>query len=221
MMHTAPTLHNSTPLTTGRPLAEAEAALILLHGRGDSAAGILGLAQVLDVAELAYLAPQADNHTWYPERFIAPIEANEPWLSAALGSVQRTVDTVQATDIPLDRIAIGGFSQGACLALEFAARNPQRYGGIFAFSGGLIGPEIDRGRYHGELHGTPVFLGCSDRDFHIPKERVHASSTLMTELGGEVVERIYPGMGHTINQDEIDHVTAMLTALVSPVKEKP
>ncbi len=220
-MDTPGTLHNSAPLTTGRPLAEAEAALILLHGRGDSAAGILGLAQVLNIPNLTYLAPQASNNTWYPERFIAPINANEPWLSAALESVNRTLETVRAVGLPLERIAIGGFSQGACLALEFAARNPQRYGGVFALSGGLIGPEIDRGRYRGDLHGTPVFLGCSDRDFHIPEARVHDSSDVMNEMGGEVVKRIYPGMGHTVNQDEIDHVSAMLTALVSPPEEKP
>ena len=212
--------HAGNPvLVAGTPLSEARAAMVLIHGRGGSAGDILTLAEPLGVDGVAYLAPQAADHSWYPQRFLVPLEQNEPWLSSALDTVGRTLDLIQEQGIPADRIALGGFSQGACLALEYAGRNPRRYGAVAAFSGGLIGPEVDRERYRGDLAGAPVFLGCSDRDFHIPVDRVHASSQVMRELNGEVVERIYPNMGHTVNQDEVDHVATLLRRLATIPEE--
>ncbi len=166
---------------------------------------------------MAYLVPEATGHTWYPQRFIAPLAANEPWLGSALGVVGALVAQARAAGIPDARIAIGGFSQGACLALEFVARTPARYGAVLGFSGGLIGPpEAPRppGPAGRTLGGTPVFLGCGDQDGHIPLASVEASATILRGLDGAVDLRIYPGMGHTINQDEIAAARALLAGLV-------
>jgi predicted esterase len=204
-------------LAAGAPLAGARAATILLHGRGGSADDIASLATVLAVDRMAYLVPEATGHTWYPQRFIAPLAANEPWLGSALAVVGALVAQARAAGIAESRIAIAGFSQGACLALEFAARTPARYGAVLAFSGGLIGPpEGPRlpppaGR---TLGGTPVFLGCGDHDGHIPVASVEASAAVLQALGGVVDTRIYPGMGHTINPDEIAAARALLAGLV-------
>ncbi len=197
-------------LAAGTPLGEARAAMILIHGRGAGAEDILGLAEPLGVDGVAYLAPEAAGRSWYPQSFLVPLEQNEPWLTSALATIGRMFSLTAEAGIPPERVAVGGFSQGACLALEYAARNPQRYGAVVALSGGLTGPEIERGRYRSGLGGSPVFVGCSDIDFYIPVERVHTSAAVMRELGGEVVERIYPGMGHIVNRDEIDHVAALL-----------
>ncbi len=186
----------------GPALEEAESAVVLIHGRGDSPRGILSLAPELQAPQTAFLAPQAAGFSWYPYSFLSEVELNEPWLSSALDRIETAITAV-ATVIPEERVVLMGFSQGACLALEFAARNTRRYGGVVAFSGGLIGPDGTPRAYTGSLERTPVFLGCSDVDMHIPVGRVHESAQVLEDLGGEVDERIYPGMGHTINGEEI------------------
>lgn len=191
------------PATAGAPLSAADAAVLALHGRGATAGGILQLVDQLDLDDVAAMAPHATGNTWYPESFMAPIERNEPWLSAALEVVGETVDTICEAGIPEDHTVLLGFSQGGCLAAEFAARNPRRYGGIVVFSGGLIGPPGTPREYNGSLHGTPVFLGCSDRDPHIPLDRVHETADVLEGLDAAVTERIYEGMAHTVNEDEL------------------
>ena len=195
----------------GPGLEQAESAVVLIHGRGDSARGILALAPELQAPRTAFLAPQAVGFSWYPYSFLSEVELNEPWLSSALDRVEAAVTAV-ATVIPKERVVLMGFSQGACLALEFAARNTRRYGGVVAFSGGLIGPDGTPRDYPGSLEGTPVFLGCSDVDVHIQVGRVHESKHVFYGLGGEVDERIYPGMGHTINGEEIAWASKLLTS---------
>jgi predicted esterase len=203
--------------TAGRPLAEAGAAMILVHGRGATAESILTLADELGRPDLAYLAPQAHGHAWYPYSFLAPMEQNEPGLSSGLAVLGDLVLRVGAAGIPPERTVLLGFSQGACLSLEFAARNARRLGGVVGLSGGLIGPPGTPRDYPGTLAGTPVFLGCSDRDPHIPRERVDESARVLAGLGGEVTERIYPRMGHTVNEDEIEFVRALLGQLAEEV----
>lgn len=200
-------------LAAGAPLARARAAMVLVHGRGASADDILSLAQEIEQPGFAYLAPQAAGAAWYPNRFTAPIPSNEPWLSSALGRLDALLAQIGQAGIPAERVVLLGFSQGACLALEYAARNARRYGGVVALSGGLIGPEGTPRDYAGSLAGTPVFLGCSDVDFHIPKERVQHSTVVLRGLGADVTERLYPGMGHTVNQDELEHVRAIARGL--------
>jgi predicted esterase len=184
---------------------------VLLHGRGGSADDILSLAGALRQADLAYVAPRAPGHTWYPHSFLAPLEQNEPFLSRSL--VAAIVSDLAGRGIASDRVVLIGFSQGGCLALEFAARNPKRYAGIAGLSAGLIGPPGLTRDYPGSLDGTPVFLGCSDIDAHIPLERVRISTEVLTAMNAAVTERIYPGMGHTINQDEITHVRSLLESV--------
>ncbi len=191
-------------LTVGRPWDEAAAAMILVHGRGATAASILELADYLPHPDMIYLAPQASGNTWYPYSFLNPIIPNEPGLSSALQVLTELVAQVEAAGIPAEHIILAGFSQGACLASEFVARNARRYGGLLAFSGGLIGPPDTPRDYPGSLDGTPIFLGCSDVDFHIPKERVQETATVLTRLGADVTMRLYPGMDHTIIQAELD-----------------
>jgi predicted esterase len=211
-------LHDPTRvLVIGPPLAQARAAAILLHGRGGLADDIAGLASVLAMGGLTFLVPEATGHSWYPQRFLAPLAANEPWLGSALGLVGTLVSQAIAAGVPPARIAIAGFSQGACLALEFVARAPARYGTALAFSGGLIGPPdkprppVPAGR---SLEGTPIFIGCGDQDGHIPVASVESSATVLRALGGVVDVRLYPGMGHTINPDELGAARALLAALV-------
>jgi predicted esterase len=187
-----------------------------VHGRGATAESILGLAPLVDPGGFTFLAPQAAGHTWYPQRFMEPVEANEPWLSSALGVLSGLLDRLAGEGIRAERTVLLGFSQGACLALELAARNARRYGGLVGLSGGLIGPDGTPRRYPGSLDGTPVVLGCSDVDPHIPKRRVDETAEVLRRLGGEVEVRIYPGMGHTINDDELDAVRALFRA-VAPV----
>ena len=195
---------NQTVYTAGRPVEQARAAMILVHGRGATAQSILELSTVLDHPDVAYLAPQAAHRTWYPYSFLAPLQRNEPGLSSGLQAIADVVSHVESTGIAPEWIVVGGFSQGACLASEYVARHARRYGGLLVFSGGLIGPLGMTHTYPGSLDGTPVFLGCSDRDAHIPLARVEESAAVFTDLGGEVVQEIYPDMGHTIIQDEID-----------------
>lgn len=186
----------------------------MVHGRGDSAEGILQLAELLSVPGLSYVAPQATNNTWYPYSFLEPVERNEPWLGSALTALGGVLEDVAAAGVSLEKTVLLGFSQGACLTSEFAARNARRYGGVVALSGGLIGPAGTVRDYTGSLDGTPVFLGCSDTDPHIPVSRVHESAGVMEELGARVEKRIYPGMGHTVNQDEIDWVRELFRDVV-------
>jgi predicted esterase len=200
-------------LRAGRSLNEASGALILLHGRGATAGSILELAEFLPALNLAYLAPQAAKYTWYPYSFMAPMADNEPYLSSALQKVADTVAEVEAAGFARGRIVLGGFSQGACLASEFVARNAGPVGGLLAFSGGLIGPEGTPRDYDGSLDGAPVFIGCSDSDPHIPLARVRETAEVFRQLGAEVDLRIYPRMGHTINQDELDAAAALLARL--------
>ncbi len=203
--------HQDQPvLHSGVGLDKAQAAMILIHGRGATAQDILTLTSELEAPDFAFLAPQADGYTWYPYRFLEPVERNEPGISSGLQVIGDLIEQLNDHDIPAEHIFLLGFSQGACLALEYAARHPQRYGGIIGLSGGLIGPQISPEDYSGSLKQTPVFLGCSDVDPHIPRERVEESATIFRKLDGQVTLRLYPGMGHTVNQDEIDIIQQMI-----------
>ncbi len=184
--------------------------MILLHGRGAGAADILSVAPLLAVDDVAFLAPQADANFWYPNRFIAPIASNEPWLTGALALLDRMIAEVRTAGVPDERIVLGGFSQGACLACEYAARHARRWGGVAVFSGGLIGAPGHVFSYEGQFTGTPAFFGCSDADAFIPESRVHESAGIYTTMGADVTVKIYPDMPHTIVDDEIAIVRSML-----------
>ena len=203
--------HQSQPIAkAGKPLADATGTMIIIHGRGDSAANILGLSQAIYHPELSYLAPQAANNSWYPYSFLSPIEQNQPGIDSGLAKVGTLIAEIEAAGIPAERIILAGFSQGACLSAEYAARHPRRYGGLLIFSGGVIGPLGMERNDQGDLAGTPVFIGCSDVDAHIPVERVRQTTTIMKELGAATVEKIYPGMPHTINQDELEEANIIV-----------
>ncbi len=184
--------------------------MVLIHGRGATAESILTLVPALGRPDFAYLAPQARSNTWYPLSFLAPISSNEPGISSGMQAIEDVLAQVSAAGVPLERTVLLGFSQGACLALEFAARHASRYGGVAGLSGGLIGPDGTARDYIGSLDGTPIFLGCSDVDSHIPAERVRASAEALGRLGGDVTMRLYPGMGHLINEDEITAVRMLM-----------
>lgn len=208
-------IHQNQPVReAGAPLTRARGAAIMLHGRGASAENILSLAEVFAQPDFAYFAPQAAGHTWYPHSFLAPLEANEPYLSSALAAIGDLFDRLAAENFPASRVALLGFSQGACLSLEYAARFPQKYGAVLALTGGLIGPEGTKRDYPGSLDATPVFIGCSDVDAHVPLARVKESAKILTAMGAEVTEHIYPGMGHTINDDEIAQVRRHLVKIL-------
>lgn len=200
----------------GAPLTAADAVVILIHGRGASAESILSLAPYLHSEGVAFVAPQAVQQTWYPYSFLMPKAQNEPYLSSALSVVAATVALVgEQSGLSLEKIVIGGFSQGACLASEFVARNPQRYGGLIAFSGGLIGPLNEPLDHSGDLLQTPVFIGCSDVDGHIPLERVEDTARVLEGMNGQVDKRIYPGMDHTVNQEEVAAAQAMIAEVTA------
>ena len=201
---------NQPVLHAGVPIAQARIVAILLHGRGATAQDILPLSQEFSARDVAYLAPQAAGNTWYPFSFLMPLDQNEPALSSALRLIEQMIASLSAKDVPPEKVALMGFSQGACLSLEFAARHAHRFAAIAAFSGGLIGPPGTARSYSGSFDGTPVFMGCSDVDPHIPVERVHESADVFTRMGAVVNKRIYPHMGHTINADEIGAVDALL-----------
>jgi predicted esterase len=203
--------HDGQPvLHYGAPIESARLAAVCVHGRGASAEDILGVAPEIGADDIAYLAPRAADRTWYPYSFLAPVAKNEPWLTSALGLLLKLVDQLASQGYGSERIVLLGFSQGACLSLEFAARNPRRYAAVVGFSGGLIGPPGTPRDYQGSLDGTPVFLGCSDIDAHIPLERVHETTAVLRGMGATVDERIYKGMGHTINTDELEAVRRLL-----------
>jgi predicted esterase len=187
----------------GAPIDESRGVMIMVHGRGGSPQSILSLVPSLNRPDFAYLAPAAANNTWYPHRFLAGMSENEPWLSSALQALDDLVDSLVVRGIGRGRIVLMGFSQGACLAGEFAVRHAARYGGVIMLSGGLIGPPGTRWEYPGSLEGTQVFLGCSDVDAHVPKERVHETAVVFERMGAVVTSRLYPGMGHEVNEDEI------------------
>jgi predicted esterase len=201
-------------LMAGEELGKARAAMLMMHGRGVSARDILGLYTELQPRGFVYLAPQAAESTWYPRSFLAPLTSNEPELSSALAVISNTLARLKEAGIPEERVILLGFSQGACLALEFAARNTRRYGGIAGLSGGVIGPKDMIRDYTGSLDGTPVILGCSDRDPHIPKERVDFTEEILQNLGAVVTKRIYPNMGHTVNDEEVELVNEMMKNLL-------
>lgn len=195
----------------GVPLDQAKRVLIMTHGRGASAQSILSLAAELAVDDFALAAPQATGNTWYPYSFLAPEAQNEPGLSSGLAVLKELLDTVKAAGISSENVYFLGFSQGACLTSEFVARHAQPFGGVFILSGGVIGDSVKTERYTGNFAGTPIFLGCSDVDAHVPKDRVQDSSEVFRTLGATVTERIYPNAPHSIFQDEIDHINHILT----------
>ena len=203
--------HRGQPiLQHGPPPSAARLTMIMVHGRGASAEDVLSLAAEFGTTDVAYLAPQAAGRTWYPYSFLSPMQDNEPGISSGLRVLAGLVDSLVAQQIPHARIALLGFSQGACLSLEFAARHPRRYAAVVGLSGGLIGPPGTPRDYQGSLNETPVFLGCSDIDAHIPLGRVHESAEVFRRMGASVDERIYARMGHTVNEDEIQAVNALL-----------
>ena len=211
----SPGPHHGQPIRqAGVPLGAGRAVGILLHGRGASAESILELTGGLSADDVTWLAPQAVGHTWYPNPFIAPVDSNEPWLTSALEAVGDVVAKAAMASVPKSRILLGGFSQGACLALEFVVRAPARYGAVAGLSGGLIGPPGTVWPQSGSLDGTPVFLGCSDVDFHIPKERVMESAAVLRGLGAEVTAVLYPNMDHTVNEDEMTHLQGLVDGLL-------
>lgn len=205
--------HAGQPVaSTGVPVEDATTAVIMLHGRGATADGMLDLAGELPSDGIVFLALQAAGNTWYPRSFLAPIETNEPALSSALHAVDRLVDETSRKGIPRRRIVLLGFSQGACLATEYAARHARRYGGVIAFSGGLIGPDGTSRDHDGSFDGMPAFIGCSDVDPHIPVERVHETARVYDAMDARVDKRVYSGMGHTINQDELEAARDLIVA---------
>lgn len=207
--------HRDQPvLLAGAPLAEARGALILVHGRGGSAQDMIGFARELDRPAVACFVPEAAGRTWYPYSLREKLERNQSYLNSALRLLKGILGRIAAANIPPERTVLMGFSQGACLVLEYAVRNAQRYGGVAGLSGGLVGPDGTPRDYPGSFEGTPVFLGCSDVDPHIPKRRVDETEAVFARMGAQVTKQIYPGLGHTINQDEIEAVRAMLDAVV-------
>lgn len=204
--------HGRQVLQAGEKLETAHAAMILLHGRGAAAEDILTVAADVDQSGWAYLAPQSAGNAWYPNPFTAAIESNQPYLGAALEMVSRLVGEVES-HLPAQRIALLGFSQGACLTLEWAARNARRYGAVFGLSGGLIGPDGTPRDYTGSFDGTPVFLGCSDVDPYIKKERVVEAAEVYTRMGADVKLRLYPGMGHHVSGDEIVAIREVMRSI--------
>ena len=197
-------------LTGGAELQSAEKAMIMIHGRGADASSILELSSQLRGDSIAFIAPQAEGFTWYPYRFIEKREANEPGISSGLALIDSIITALNKHRIARKDIFLLGFSQGACLAVDYAARNPDKYAGIFCLSGGLIGEKIEAADYTGDMQQTPVFLGCSENDFHIPEARVHESAEIFKSLNAKVTKKLYPNLGHTINRDEIDIINQIL-----------
>ncbi|MCC5943031.1 MAG: dienelactone hydrolase family protein [Balneolaceae bacterium] len=204
----------SKTVTSGAKPDKAKGAIIMVHGRGATAESILGLAEEFGETGLHYAAPQASQNTWYPYSFLMPTEKNEPGLSSGLQAIYNIMADLEEKGIPKEKIIFLGFSQGACLASEFVARHPAKYGGLISFSGGLIGDTVEADTYTGSLEGTPYFTGCSDVDSHIPVERVHESAEVLEKLGADVTKKIYPGMPHTIIQDEIAEASKIINRVI-------
>lgn len=203
-------MHNKNIIYQGKALTEADKVLVMLHGRGGSAEDILSLASYLHVEDFALLAPQATNHSWYPHSFLMPPAQNEPWLSSALDLLADLEKDINAQGIASDHIYFLGFSQGACLSLEYTTRNAKKYGGVVAFTGGLIGDQLYTANYQGDFESTPVFIGSSDPDPHIPVERVHASAEVLQKMNAETTVKIYKDRGHTISQQEVELVNQLI-----------
>ncbi len=197
----------------GMDHSDARAAMIMVHGRGATAESILTLADEFGDHGLHLAAPQASRFQWYPYSFLAPTERNDPGLSSGLQAIWDVKLDLNQKGFGDEKIIFLGFSQGACLASEFVARHPAKYGGLIAFSGGLIGDSVHAENYSGSLNGMPVFMGCSDIDPHIPEERVHESAEVFKKLGAEVTVEIYPGMAHTVNHDEIEHTVKIIASV--------
>jgi predicted esterase len=203
--------HAGQPLIrAGMSLAEAGRAVVMVHGRNASPRNILDLIPRLDRPHFAYLAPAAANNTWYPFSFLAELEINEPFVTSAIRRLDQVVTELVTAGISTNRIVLLGFSQGACLAAEFVCRHPTRYGGVVLFSGGLIGPPGTSWTTDRSLEGTPMFLGCSDVDAHVPKFRVDESADVFARMGADVTERIYSGMGHLVSDEEIARAQTLL-----------
>lgn len=206
--------HAGEPLASaGRPLGESPAVVIMVHGRNAGPANILDLVPRLGRTDVTYLGPAAAGRTWYPLSFMADTEKNQPGLSSGLWVLEKLVEDVVARGIDRGHIVLLGFSQGACLTAEFAVEHAARYGAVILYSGGLIGPPGTTWEYPGWFDGTPVFLGCSDVDAHVPKARVDESAAVFTRMGATVTERIYPGMGHLVNDDEIAFTRGVLDGI--------
>ncbi len=204
--------HHQQPVEYGgTDLEKSSEVMILIHGRGATPGDILRLADQFRQPGLAFVAPKAANHTWYPYSFLTPRDKNEPHLSSALEKVRETVSILKSEGFQSHQIYLLGFSQGACLALEYAATHPKKYAGVFCLSGGLIGSTVRKEDYPGDLEQTPIFLGCSDRDRHIPLERVHESAEILQSMNAQLEKRIYPGMPHTVNEDEILYINKTLS----------
>lgn len=208
-------------LQSGAPLKQADLAVVLLHGRGGSAEDILGLASAFDLPNVVYLAPQAAGQTWYPLSFLAPREANEPYLGSALRKVESVVQSLAQAGFARERVVIAGFSQGACLTTEFAARHPARYAGLIAFTGGLIGPPGSVRQPAGDLEGTPALLLSGDPDPHVPWARVEESAAILGAMGAKVTTKRYPGRPHTISQQELELAHNLLTQIREGRSVKP
>lgn len=208
--------HDGQPvLTAGAPLGNSAGVMIMVHGRNATAESILDLVPAFDRPQFTYLAPSAANHTWYPYSFMAETAKNEPYLSSALRVLDRLVDTVVARGVQTNHIVLLGFSQGACLTGEFAVRHADRFGGVILYSGGLIGPPGTQWNAAGSFAGTLVFLGCSDVDPHIPRARVDESAAVFERMGADVTKRIYPGMGHLVNDDEIEFARGVMNRIIA------
>lgn len=195
----------------GAPLTRAKGVMVMLHGRGAGAEDMLRFAEVLAQPDFAFLAPQANGRSWYPSSFLAPIQENEPYLSSAMLMLDGLLARLESSGFSAERVVLFGFSQGACLALEYAARHARRYGGIVGLSGGLIGPDGTPRDYPGDFSGTSAFLGCGDADPHIPPPRVRETDHVLTAVGAVVRVKLYSGMGHTINDDEVAHIRGILS----------
>ena len=203
-------LHENQKVLFKGDINSAKSAMIMIHGRGATAESILSLTEEFNGENYIFAAPQANGNTWYPHSFLAPIRDNEPGITSGLKIISDLIEKLNKSGIPDNEIILLGFSQGACLALEYAARNAKSYKGIIGLSGGLIGDKIEEKRYSGSFESCPVFLGCSDIDLHIPLERVNQTETIMKKLGASVTKRIYKNMGHTINGDEFNFIHSIL-----------
>ncbi|WP_276496213.1 alpha/beta hydrolase [Pontibacter litorisediminis] len=203
--------HTEDVMTKGKPLSETSKALVLVHGRGASAQSILDLANYLPVQDFTLFAPQATNHSWYPYSFMAPEEQNQPALDSALERLDELIQAILEQGVKSEAIVIGGFSQGACLASEYAARNARKYGGLLLFTGGLIGQQLDTQRYTGDFAGTPVLITTGDPDPHVPVSRIEETVKVLEGLGAVVTKKVYPGRPHTILQEELDLATQLIT----------